>query len=148
MDLLLPFHVSVGLVLLLLGLFALAGRKSRLGRHPTVGNAYFAALVLTLSTGMVIGGRHAGLTLFEIATPPTFALGLVGWLAGRWRRRGWLRWHIVGMAGSYIGVVTAFGFQAIPRSLWPIWWLVPTAVGSALIARATRRLPTVRATRA
>jgi uncharacterized membrane protein YeaQ/YmgE (transglycosylase-associated protein family) len=96
--------------------------------------------VLTLSTGLFIGSRHSGLTLFEVATPPTFALGLLGWLAGRSRRKGWLRWHIVGMAGSYIGVVTAFGFQAVPRSLWPVWWLLPTAIGSAMIARSTRRL--------
>jgi len=145
MDLLLPFHVSVGLVLLLLGLVALVGRKSRRARHPAVGTGYFVALVLTLSTGLLIGSRHPGLTLFEIATPPTFVLGLVGWLAGRSRRQGWLRWHIMGMAGSYIGVVTAFGFQAVPRSLWPVWWLLPTAIGSALIARSTRRLPAANA---
>lgn len=148
MDLLLMFHVSVGLMLLLLGLVALAGRKSRRARHPAFGNGYFAALVLTLSTGLLIGSRHPGITLFEVATPPTFALGLVGWLAGRWRRRGWLRWHIVGMAGSFIGVVTAFGFQAVPRSLWPLWWILPTVIGSALIARSTRRLPAISAKRA
>jgi hypothetical protein len=141
MDLLLVFHVSVGLLLLTLGAVALLGRKSRRARHPLVGNAYFAALTLTLSTGLVIGLRHPGLTLFELATPPTFALGLMGWWAGRVRREGWLRRHIAGMAGSYIGVITAFGFQAMPRSLWPIWWVLPTVVGSLLIARATRRLP-------
>src|SRR5262249_40551584 len=140
MDLFLLFHVSVGLTLLVLGLVALLGRKSRRARHPAVGHGYFAALVLTLSTGLLIGARHPGLTLFEVATPPTFALGLLGWSAGLRRGQGWLRWHIVGMAGSYIGVVTAFGFQAVPRNLWPVWWVLPTVIGSTLIARATRRL--------
>jgi hypothetical protein len=148
MDPLLLFHVSVGLVLLVLGLVAILGRKSRRARHPLIGTGYFAALVATLSTGLLIGSRHPGLTLFEVATPPTFALGLLGWVAGRLRSAGWLRWHIVGMAGSYIGVVTAFGFQAVPRNLWPVWWVLPTAMGSLLIARATRRLPGANARRA
>src|SRR5690348_18476526 len=94
MDPLLVFHVSVGLALLLLGLVALLGRKSRRARHPIVGHAYFFALTATLSTGLLIGSRHPGLTLFEVATPPTFALGLLGWSAARLRREGWLRWHI------------------------------------------------------
>ncbi len=145
MHTLLIVHASLGLLLLGLGGVALAGRKSRRARHPLVGTAYFWLLTSVLASAMLLGQRHAGWSLFEIMTPPTFALGLTGYLMARLRPTGWLRWHISGMAGSYIGVVTAFGFQLVPRAWFVYWWILPTVVGTALIVRAQRRVATARA---
>ena len=145
MHTLLIVHASLGVVLLVLGGVALAGRKSKRARHPLVGTVYFWLLTSVLASAMVLGQRHAGWSMFEIMTPPTFALGLIGYLMGRLRPTGWLRWHIGGMAGSYIGVVTAFGFQLVPRAFYPYWWILPTVVGTLLIARAQRRVATARA---
>jgi len=139
MKLLIAFHAGLGLLLLVLGVVALVGRKSRLGRHPLVGAAYFWVLAVVLATAMLIGRRHAGWSMFEIMTPPTFALGLLGYLMGRLRPANWLRWHITGMSGSFIGVVTALGFQFLPARLAVYWWVLPTVVGTVLITRAQKR---------
>jgi hypothetical protein len=82
-----------------------------------------------------------------------FVLGLVGYRARRRRRPGWVRWHIVGMGGSYVVLLTAFyvdngpqlsGWKLLPG--WP-FWVLPTLVGAPLIARALityRAMGTVR----
>lgn len=89
--------------------------------------------------------RRHRITLFEIATPPTFAAGLLGYVMAKRRPRSWLRWHIFGQGSSYIGVITAFSFQVFPRflpeSVWLTltYWTVPTLIGGALINRTIRR---------
>lgn len=139
------FHAVAGIVLLVLGLLALTARKSRLSRHPNVGEAYFWLLTVTLTTGMIVGLSNPGITLFEIVTPPTWLLGLLGYLMVKRKPDNWLRWHISGMGGSYIGAVTAASFQVFPRvlpdhlALTTAYWLLPTIVGSILIARTTAK---------
>jgi hypothetical protein len=145
-------HVAGGISLIVLGLLALTARKSARSRHPVVGQAYFWVLLLTLSLGFADGlMRHPGrLTLFQVVTPPTLLLGVLGYLMATFRPRRflgrpWLAWHIAGQGGSFIGVVTATTFQLLPRVLpdaLPLtvaYWILPTAVGSVLIARATAR---------
>ena len=134
-------HAISGLVLLGLGLRALTATKGPTTIHPKVGEAYFWLLAVTLTGGMIIGTQDPELSLFEVVTPPTFLLGLLGYLMVKLKPKGWLRWHIVGQGGSYIGVITAFGFQVFPRFLpqhpvlTTLYWLVPSLVGTVLIAR-------------
>lgn len=140
-------HALLGLALLVLGFLALTARKSRRSRHPKVGEAYFWVLTVTLSIGFVIGlVKHPGSwTLFQMMTPPTWIMGAIGYGVAKRKPKHWLLWHINAQGGSYIGVITAFGFQVFPRFLphtFPFitaYWLLPTAIGSLLIARTIRR---------
>ena len=126
--------------------------KRRRALHGRVGEAYFWVLVLSLGSALVIGSREPEVSFFEIATPPTVAFAVLGYVAAKRRKRWlgtpWIAWHIVGQGGSYIGVVTASAFQVIPRILEPTplvrlaIWVIPTIVGTFLIVRAgTRWLP-------
>ena len=144
-DPIIAFHAAVATTLLTTGLMVLLAPKRRRGRHGRLGDAYFWLLLVALGSGMVVGARDPALSPFEIATPPTFALGLGGyWLAKR-RPKGWLRWHIASQGGSYIGVVTATLFQIVPRItpesavIYALIWALPTIVGTVLISRATAR---------
>lgn len=144
-------HATLGTLLVLAGAAAsLSPKRRRRSAHRRVGQVYMALLVTVLPTGMILGAANPGVTLFEIATPPTLLLGLAGWWAGRTRParflgRPWRVWHIAGMGGSLIGVVTATAFQVVGRLVGmhpPVvlaLWLVPTVVGSVLIARAQAR---------
>ena len=152
------FHAIVSVALVTLGLLALTARKSRQSPHPTLGEAYFWVLVVALGSGMVVGALTPGISVFEIATPPTLLLGLLGYLMvkrkpRRWLNKPWLHWHIFGQGGSYIGVVTATSFQTVPRALElappalrpPAGLLVvalfavPSIVGTYLIIRTQRK---------
>lgn len=152
-------HASLGTLLVLAGLAAtLTPKRRRRSPHRRVGQVYMALLVTVLPTGMILGAANPGVTLFEIATPPTLLMGLAGWWAGRARParflgRPWRFWHIAGMGGSMIGVVTATAFQIAGRTVGmrqPLvlaLWLVPPIVGSVLIGRAQARwAPLPRAT--
>jgi uncharacterized membrane protein YeaQ/YmgE (transglycosylase-associated protein family) len=151
MSFIIAFHAVAATALVVTGLVMLLAPKRRRGRHGRLGDVYFWLLAIALGSGMVVGLRDPALSPFEIATPPTFALGLGGWLLAKRRPRGWLQWHIAGQGGSYIGVITATLFQIVPRVtpdsavIYALIWALPTIVGSVLIARTTaRRLGTVR----
>lgn len=150
MSYVIAFHALAGIVLLVVGLLALTAQKSRRSIHPRLGEAYFWVLVITLSSALVVGARDPAISIFEIVTPPTFLLGLLGYVMvkrkpRRWLGRPWLMWHIVGQSGSYIGAVTAASFQIFPRFLPPhelltaSYWLVPSLIGSLLIRRTIRK---------
>jgi hypothetical protein len=143
-------HSVLGVSLLVVGLLTiLAPKRRHRSPHPTIGRVYFVLLAGTLGSGMVVGARDPAISPFEIVTPPTFLLGLVGILAARRRRpwlgRPWLEWHIVGQGGSYIGVVTAALFQVVPRLVEPspllsvLLGVVPSVIGTVLIRRAVSR---------
>jgi hypothetical protein len=144
-------HATLGTLLVVAGVAAsLTPKRRRRSPHRRIGRLYVGLLVVVLPTGMVIGAADPAITLFEVATPPTLAMGLGGWWAGRARPRRflgqpWRVWHIAGMGGSLIGVITATAFQLVPRivAMDPVTttavWLVPTLVGSVLISRATAR---------
>ncbi len=152
------FHAGVSVVLVGLGLLALRAPKRTGSAHPRLGEAYFWVLVTALSSGMLVGLQNPGISIFEIATPPTLLLGLLGYVMAkrrprRWRGRPWLYWHILGQGGSYIGVVTATSFQTVPRVfelappqfqppaalLTVTLFAVPALVGTYLITRAQRK---------
>src|SRR3954468_13500973 len=63
----------------------------------------------------------------------SYANALVGYVAVKRRPRGWLRWHIRGMGGSYIALVTALLVVNVGAGL-TIAWFLPTIVGAPIIA--------------
>ncbi len=142
-------HAGAGVALLVVGFLALAAPKQARSRHPRLGQLYVVLLALTLGSGMAVGATDPALSVFEIVTPPTFALGVLGFVAARLRRpiagRPWVAFHIAGMAGSYIGVVTATLFQVVPRflpmspALAVALGVLPSVVGTLLIRRAIAR---------
>lgn len=145
-------HAVLATALLVVGALALTARKSRLSRHPAMGNLYFLLLVITLPMGFVVGWQlhPERLSIFQLVTPPTLALGGLGFAMAklkpkRWLGRPWVLWHIAGQAGSYIGVVTATGFQILPRFLPPsdvltaLLFAAPAIGGGVLINRTIRR---------
>lgn len=157
--LLVAAHAVLGVALVTLGFFATRSRKSARSIHPRVGEAYFWLLVVTLTSGMLVGARSPAISVFEMATPPTLLLGILGYAAVKrrprlWLGRPWLHWHIFGMGGSYIGVVTATLFQIVPRALEAalpppllppgivvvvLLFATPAVVGTGLINRAQRK---------
>jgi len=145
-------HVVSALLLWAALVAATTAPKQARSRHPRAGRVYVVLLTTTLVTGSAIGLSHPGITFFEIATPPTLALGLMGWWAARSRPDvvlglPWLAWHVIGVVGSIIGVATASAFQIVPRLVDPTpallslaLWVVPTVVGSAWISSRVTRI--------
>lgn len=128
------FHMLLAFVLFGLGAVVLIRRKSRRARHPLLGTIYFWMLTVVLGTGFIVGVIHhpGEWTVFQVVTPPTWFSGLIGYVVARTRSapilgRPWLWWHISGTTGSFIGVVSAFTFQIVPR-------FVPHADPNAVIA--------------
>jgi hypothetical protein len=145
-------HVSLGVVCVVAGIGAMLSRKGR-GRHSRFGTVYFRFLVAVFATAtalaiarwdedwhlFVLGGLSCGAAL----------------VARRMVRRGRpaappLRIHAIGMATSYILLLTAF-YVDNGKSL-PLWrdlptiayWIVPAAAGLPILALALRRHPLLR----
>jgi uncharacterized membrane protein len=137
-------HVVAGLTAVLCGGVAMLARK-RVGRHPRFGRIYLLALGTVTATAVVlaIARPHAAFLLILGAVALT-AAGL-GYLARRIRWPGWMPHHIIGMAVSYVAMLTAFYVDNGPRlPLWELlppvtFWFLPTAIGLPLLARALRR---------
>lgn len=76
----------------------------------------------------------------------SYAFAFVGYLAAKRRWNGWLRVHVVGQGGSYIAMVTAVlivNWEAMTgtRGVVSPWaWILPTLVGTPLIAWLTREV--------
>lgn len=129
-------HVAAGVTGLVMAPVAMLVAKNRL--HAQVGIAYQGCVaVLTLTAlGLVAfdPARLAGLGVIAVLTQ---AAAAGGWLLARRRPRGWEPWHVRLMAGSYVSFVTAFLVVQWPH---PISWVLPTLIGSPLIARASARV--------
>jgi hypothetical protein len=140
--LLLTVHISSGTLGLLTGPLAMLVPKLR-GWHPRIGRIYqlCVALICVSAVGLVV--MQPTLWWLGVIAVATWAAALAGWQVRRRRPPGWLPWHISLMCGSYISLVTALfvvnlGVHAV------IAWVLPTAVGSPLIAVAAYRAATGR----
>lgn len=135
-------HVLLGLACVLTGAVAMLSPK-RQGRHPNFGTFYFwclsGAVALAAGLSAVRWSRDYPLLILGVLS---FATALTGRTAKRRRWFGWVRWHITGMGGSYVLLLTAF-YVDNGKSL-PLWrdlptityWLLPAAIGSPIIGRA------------
>lgn len=136
-TLLLTVHISSGTLALLAGPLAMLVPKRR-GWHPRIGRIYQLCVALICVTAVGLAVMQPALWWLGVIAVATWATALAGWQLGRRRPPGWLPWHISLMCGSYISLVTALfvvnlGVHAI------IAWVLPTVVGSPLIARAAYR---------
>lgn len=146
---LVAFHVAAGLLCVVAGAVAMLSRKGA-RRHIAAGTAYFRGLVVVSLT----------MTALSVMRWPDdshlLALGVLSMLsatAGRlapvlpWL--GWLRFHVTGMALSYIFLLTAFyvdNGKNLPlwRALPPIaFWLGPGLIGLPILVWALTRHPLV-----
>ena len=129
-------HIVAGSVGLLIGPLAIAMPK-RSPWHPRVGLAYQVAVgLLAVSAIRLVAlapGRLWGLGLIAVATE---IAALAGLLVRRRRASGWLPQHVGLMCGSYVSFVTAF---LVVNWSSPLAWVLPTLIGTPLIARAAGR---------
>jgi hypothetical protein len=132
-EVLLAAHITAGTAGLLIGPIAMATPKRR-GWHTRAGIGYQVAVALLTTTAIGLTafapGRLWPLALIAVATETA---ALVGWRAQRRRTPGWLPRHVGFMAGSYVSFVTAALVVNWPN---PFSWILPTVVGTPLIARA------------
>ena len=145
-------HVAMGLVCVVTGVGAMLSRKGR-GRHSRYGTVYFWFLlgVFVTVTGLSIARWAEDWHLFVLG-----ALSLAAAVIARQMlrhdptRRSHRQIHVVGMAMSYILLLTAF-YVDNGKSL-PIWkdlpaityWLAPAAVGLPLLFHVLLRHPLLR----
>lgn len=144
-TILLIIHIIAGTVCLLTGAINFIVKKKQ-GKHTIIGEWYHGGyfLVFITSVGMAIINWSESAYLFYIALF-SYGLALFGYLAKKLRWKNSLTKHIGGMAGSYIGIVTAVlvvNGQNIPLineipSL--MLWFIPTIIGTPLIFIVSRR---------
>jgi hypothetical protein len=148
-------HILAGLICVATGAAAMLAKK-RAGSHPRFGTTYYRGLGVVFGSAALLAGirweedRHL---LFIGAV--AFTAATIGYLARRYRWRGWLFFHIPGMGASYIAMLTAFYIDNGPQL--PLWnrlpviafWVGPSLIGIPLILLALARYrPRMRADRA
>jgi uncharacterized membrane protein len=133
-------HVAAGTTGLLLAWPVLFAPKRR-GLHTVLGRVYaVATLALCVSAFALFAydpARLVGLAVLGVFTLACAAGGV--WLARTKPRlrgpRTWRIWHLNLMGSSVIAFVTAFAVQMTQGHL--LAWILPTLIGSPLIARRT-----------
>ena len=144
-GILLIIHIIAGSFCLLTGAINLSIKKQK-GYHTKIGELYHGGYVIVFltSVGMAIINWSDSAYLFYIALF-SYGLALFGYLAGKFRKKGWLQMHIGGMAGSYIGIVTAVlvvnGGDIPLMNQLPalLLWFIPTIIGTPLIIMVNKR---------
>ncbi|MFE4349345.1 DUF2306 domain-containing protein [Peribacillus butanolivorans] len=142
---LLVIHIIAGSVCLLTGAIASIAKKKK-GNHTTIGEVYHGGYLVIFITSLVMAIMNwsESAYLFYIAIF-SYSLVLLGYLARKLRWRNWLRMHIGGMLGSYIGIITAT--LVVNGSKIPLvneipsllLWFIPTIIGTLLITIVSRR---------
>jgi uncharacterized membrane protein len=132
-DLCLAIHITAGTTGLILGPLAMRAPKRR-GPHTRLGETYhWVMLAVCLSAAALASLAWQRIWWFLPIAAFSYANALLGYLAAKRRRPGWLRRHIRGMGGSYIALTTALLVVNFGQQL-PIAWLLPTIIGSPIIA--------------
>jgi hypothetical protein len=102
------FHVVAGFAGLAIGGVGMRVPKTRM-LHTRLGDWYFVAIsAACLSAACIAILEWQRLWYFLGAAVGTYAFALVGYLAAKRRRTGWLLTHVVGVTSSYCGLVMAF----------------------------------------
>jgi hypothetical protein len=148
-HLLLAVHIAAGLTCVVTGAVAALSPK-RPGRHPRLGTLYYRSLsVVFASAAWLAALRWPQDAYLLVLGTLSFAAATLGRTARRrrwrWRRWRWIGLHLTGMSASYVLLLTAF-YADNGKNL-PVWrslphltyWLLPSAVGLPLVARALAR---------
>jgi hypothetical protein len=148
-HLLLAVHIAAALTCVVTGAVAALSPK-RPGRHPRLGTLYYRSLtVVVASAAWLAALRWPQDAYLLVLGTLSLAVATLGRTARR-RRWGWRRWrwiglHLTGMSASYILLLTAFYvdngkhlpvWKSLPHV---VYWLLPSAVGLPLVARALAR---------
>src|SRR6476469_777370 len=141
----LAVHVLAGVVCVVSGAVAASARK-RPGRHPRTGTVYVCGLLLLVATaGVLAVVRWPHDVQLLLIACVTAAFGGAVWWIRRRRADGWMRWHGMAMAASYVALLTGFYVDNGPQL--PLWdrlptvayWVLPTVVGVPLTGWALIR---------
>jgi hypothetical protein len=140
----LAVHVIAGLTAAATGAIAALARKGS-RRHIRAGRWYYRALTVLSATAAALSVMRwrQDYHLFLIGTV-AFAAATIG-VWHRRRHRPGDTGHIAGMGISYLAMLTAFYVDNGPHL--PLWdrlpalafWLLPSAIGAPVIARAIIR---------
>ena len=100
-------HVAGGIIGLVLGPVAMTAWESR-ASTPGPGRSTSGSMLLVCVTaaGLAVLDWTRNAWFLPVATG-SYAFALVGYVAAKRRRPGWLRVHVIGQGGSYIAMVTA-----------------------------------------
>jgi hypothetical protein len=140
----LAVHVLAGLTAVVSGAIAALARKGS-SRHIRAGRWYYRAISTVFATATLLAAMRwrQDYYLFIIGAL-AFAAATIG---REHRRRKWRGdgGHIAGMGISYVAMLTAFYVDNGPHL--PLWdrlptfalWLLPSAIGAPIIARAMAR---------
>ncbi len=91
---------------------------------------------MTTTALLLVAAAPARLWWLGLIAVATEAAAVGGWAMRRRHPPGWLAWHIRLMSASYVSFVTA---ALVVNWSSPLAWIVPTLVGTPLIARAAAR---------
>ncbi|HUG84683.1 MAG TPA: hypothetical protein VMM13_08960 [Euzebya sp.] len=133
-------HVAAGFVGLVAAVPATRAAKRR-GLHTRAGRVFaVCGLVVAASALLLVIPRPTeliGLAVLGVLTGVWSAAGW--WMAARKPRvpGGWRLWHIQMMGSAVIAFTTAFAVTMTDGHL--VAWVLPTILGSVVIARATAR---------
>lgn len=141
-------HIIGGIGALSTGFLALRFPNGTL-LHRRLGKAYLAAWGALFVTGIIIGGRRPGVSVFDILNMLGFGAVLLGYSLVLFRRRlgqWWLSLHYNCMITSLSFVVVATANQLLPRlGITYPWWgvivlgVLPFFVIPPYIARLNQR---------
>jgi uncharacterized membrane protein len=144
------FHILVGIGCVVAGAVAMLSHKGR-GRHSAFGTVYYWCLtvVVATATGLSVTRWAENYHLFFLGALSLIAATLAR-TAIRQCWRNWVRVHIIGMASSYVLMLTAF-YVDNGKNL-PLWkelpqvafWLLPAGLGIPLLVRALLKHPLAR----
>jgi len=132
-------HILTGVICIIIGLFAMFSKKKK-GKHTISGEIYHCSYVIVFVTAVIMSILHweKSQYLFYIALF-SYGLALLGYLAVKKKWKNWLGFHLGGMLGSYIGIVTAtivVNVHRIPLlNEFPtlLFWFLPTIIGTPII---------------
>jgi hypothetical protein len=137
----LAVHVLAGLTAVVTGAVAAMVRKGS-PRHIRAGRWYYLAITVVFVTATVLAAMRwrQDYYLFIIGAV-AFTAATIGYQHRRRHRPGDTG-HIAGMGVAYVAMLTAFYVDNGPHlPLWDrlpafMFWLLPTAIGAPIIARA------------
>jgi hypothetical protein len=140
----LAVHVIAGLTAVASGAAAALARKGS-PRHIRAGRWFYRAITVVFATATILAAMRwrQDYYLFIIGAV-AFTAATIGYQHRRRHRPGDTG-HIAGMGAAYVAMLTAFYVDNGPHlPLWdrlPAWafWLLPTAIGTPVIARAVIR---------
>jgi hypothetical protein len=140
----LAVHVAAGLTAVITGAIAALTHKGS-PRHVKAGRWYYRAITVVFATATALAAMRWRQDYY------LFIIGAVAYTAAtigyehRRRHRPGDTGHITGMGVAYVAMLTAFYVDNGPHL--PLWdrlpaltfWLLPSAIGAPIIARAVIR---------